>query len=309
MQNERDRLRDVLAFPASVETSESLPRSKRPVPPPPPSDGSPDLTDLSARVDRLTTLVETVLARVPETVAAPTDHESDLEEILVHIGHTLLAMQKDMTQVRDAVPEINELAIMAHVDRWFEETNSRLANDVEHLRRDIHRVDQALVQLHADIASSPASSSAVDASVGDVLSDVRQLVADMPRHVALQDPVARLDAAIIEQVEQRVATMASDVTHTLESELDSKMQRFEALSRSMMVLVGEPLDRLTEKVQHLATSRDRIEGDAPSTAQLEAAVEVLRTEGREREALLRHLLNRLEWRTGASPPPGDPASS
>ena len=48
-------------------------------------------------------------------------------------------MQKSIARFDQSPSEVQEMAIMAHVDRWFEETNSRMATDVEQVRRDHHR--------------------------------------------------------------------------------------------------------------------------------------------------------------------------
>ena len=76
------------------------------------------------------------------------------------------------------------------------------------------------------------------------------------------------------------------MSEKVDEQLAARVQRFEALSQSMMTLAGEPVEALAEKLQQLSKLSD------PAEVLVDEITE-LRREGREREALLRHLLAAL----------------
>jgi hypothetical protein len=215
---ERARLRDVLGFPESVETGDSVERPGRgratvEQPPPEPrptldepADGDETgqrLQQLTTRVEALTGLVETLFDRLEasgvgadatltaeeladiaarmvrliedrlesqterleqsltrgeaESGAAVVDESghadvSVLDDHLAMIGRSIIDMKRAITELQAAPSEMQELAILAHFDRWFEETNSRQATDVEHLRRDLHRFDEEMIEMQTTMS-------------------------------------------------------------------------------------------------------------------------------------------------------------
>jgi hypothetical protein len=276
-----------------------------------------ELADIAARMIRLIDVrLDSHTERLDDVIAALADERSramshafeadpdqppidhSIDENIALVGRAVLDVQRSIDEVRESLPDINELAIMAHVDRWFEETNARLAGDVDHIRREFHRLDQAVIEvlervthlpdrdsLSAAMASAPQTTSEL------AIDELRQLVADMPRHIALQDPVARLDASIIERLDQRMAQLSDELTRRIEEQLDARVQRFEALSQSMIALAGEPIDRITEKLSGLAAEREPAVAAARTIEELRDELAALRREGLEREALLRHMFD------------------
>ncbi|MEY2430646.1 MAG: hypothetical protein QOC92_371, partial [Acidimicrobiaceae bacterium] len=113
-----------------------------------------ELADVAARMVRLIeTRLETHTERLGQVIAELSTRGAAiaaaegganlalLDDHLSAIGRAVLDVQKSMAHLDQSPSEVQELAIMAHVDRWFEETNSRMATDVEHVRRDLHRFD------------------------------------------------------------------------------------------------------------------------------------------------------------------------
>ncbi|MEY2433113.1 MAG: hypothetical protein QOC92_2838, partial [Acidimicrobiaceae bacterium] len=263
---------------------------------------SEELADVAARMVRLIeTRLETHSERLEQVIAELSTRGAALaaaegganlallDDHLSAIGRAVLDVQKTMAHLHQSPSEVQELAIMAHVDRWFEETNSRMATDVEHVRRDLHRFDEALASVQATIASSPASPAdnedlvalrravaelparvaqllaetearrppvVIEAPETEGLSDLQRTIAELPERVALQQPVARLDAAILQQLDARLEEMTTQLMQKTEDLLASRVQRFEALSQAMMTLVGEPIDSLTDKLNELAKERE-----------------------------------------------------
>jgi hypothetical protein len=261
-----------------------------------------ELADVAARMVRLIeTRLETHTERLGQVIAELSTRGAAiaaaegganlalLDDHLSAIGRAVLDVQKSMAHLDQSPSEVQELAIMAHVDRWFEETNSRMATDVEHVRRDLHRFDEALASVQATIASSPASPAdnedlvalrravaelparvaqllaetearrppvVIEAPETEGLSDLQRTIAELPERVALQQPVARLDAAILQQLDARLEEMTTQLMQKTEDLLASRVQRFEALSQAMMTLVGEPIDSLTDKLNELAKERE-----------------------------------------------------
>lgn len=290
----------------SLHDRRSAPREPNPL-------TSHELADIAARMVRLIevrldthaerlnqVITELVEPRSPVASSSFTE-DADLGSVghnLALLGRAVVDVQRSVDHVRDSLPDVNELAIMAHVDRWFEETNARLASDVEQVRRDLHRFDQAVAELRELVGRLP-DRSALDEVLQSrpprpddhAIEELRQLVAEMPRHIALQDPVARLDNAIIGRIDERVAEMARDLAQKMEDQLAARVQRFEALSQSMIALAGEPIDRLTDKLNALAAEREPTLAAARTIEQLQSAIGALRQEGLEREALLRHVMD------------------
>jgi hypothetical protein len=131
--------------------------------------------------------------------------------------------------------------------------------------------------------------------------EVQESVARLPDQVAMQQPAARLDVAILQQLETRLEELGVQLAQKFEDELGARIQRFEALSQAMMVLVGEPVDTLLDKITQLAIEREPTIRASESIKAIEEAqvliassLSALRQDGLEREALLRHSLEKLQ---------------
>src|SRR5205085_2724291 len=167
------------------------------------------------------------------------------------------------------------------------QTNTRLAADVEHMRRDLRRYDQGLIELQSAIAELPDRqalrdlyTSLASMTAGDSFDKLRDAVTGLPEQLAIQQPVNRLDAAILQQIDARFEETADRMAEKLDDQLAARVQRFEALSQSMITLAGEPVDALSDKLQQLAKLRE-------PNVDLVEEVAALRREGLERDALLR----------------------
>jgi hypothetical protein len=321
VENVFDRV-SLLSVSPSGESTGALP-APMPMPMPMPQDGGQRFDRLIAQVSSLGALIEELFDRLgPSSEPAPLTaneladiaarmvrliearletHSERLEQVIADlatrgnavavaegganlalvndrlsmIGRAVLDVQKALAEQVHSPLEYDETAIMAHLDRWFEETNSRLAQDIEHVRRDIYKFDQAVIE-------------------------VKESVARLPDQVAMQQPAARLDVAILQQLETRLEELGVQLAQKFEDELGARIQRFEALSQAMMVLVGEPVDTLIDKVTQLAIEREPTIRASESIKAIEEAqvliassLSALRQDGLEREALLRHNLEKL----------------
>jgi type VI protein secretion system component VasK len=125
---------------------------------------------------------------------------------------------------------------------------------------------------------------AIESTVDDgSMVELSDAIAALPERVALRQPIDRLDAAIIQQIDARLEETSERMAQKLEEQLAARVQRFEALSQSMITLAGEPVEALAEKLTQLSKLSDPAD-------ELTEAISQLRREGREREALLRHPL-------------------
>jgi hypothetical protein len=173
---------------------------------------------------------------------------------------------------------VQEIAIMAHVDQWFEETNSRQATDMERMRRDLHRFGQALIEMQ----SALTGRSDDDAPLQPII----------------------LDESMLQMLDAKLSESSEGLAHKVELQLASRVQRFEALSQAMMTLVGDPVDSLSQKLSQLVRAQEGMPNVLHSIgeltqiqAQLAAAITSLRQDGVEREALLREALRKLDQLT------------
>jgi hypothetical protein len=160
---------------------------------------------------------------------------------------------------------MQDTEILAHVDRCFEETNARQATDMGHLRRDLHRLDQAIIDMKLD------------------------------------QPIARLDASILEQLRAQLEEASGELAQKFDDQLSARVQRFEALSQAMMTMVGDPVDALAATLSQLVRAQETtpnvLENMSELTqiqGQLAAAIVALRQDGLHREALLREALDKLD---------------
>jgi len=241
-----------------------------------------ELSDIAARMvrlievrleshsDRLEQMVSTLSDRPVNQIVTEdgTVDVSVIDDHMAMIGRALIDMKKSMQELEHTPDEVQELAILAHFDRWFEETNSRQANDVEHLRRDLHRFDTALIEMQARVAELPdrealrdLSSSLTQMTRESDVAALREAIGELPRQVAIEQPVARLDASIIEQLVAKLEEASEGLAAKVDEQLAARVQRFEALSQAMMTLVGDPVDALAERLNQVIRRLDAL--DAP----------------------------------------------
>jgi CRISPR/Cas system-associated protein Csm6 len=125
--------------------------------------------------------------------------------------------------------------------------------------------------------------------------------------VALQQPIARIDATILQQLDSRLTETSEELAQKVEDQLATRVQRFEALSQAMMTMVGDPVDALSAKLDKVVRAQETAPNVLHSIGeltqiqgQLAAAITSLRQEGVEREALLRAALAKLDRLTGGN---------
>ncbi|MEY2420262.1 MAG: hypothetical protein QOI95_329 [Acidimicrobiaceae bacterium] len=245
-----------------------------------------------------------------------------LDDYMAMIGRALLDMKKSIAHL-ESPADLQEMAILAHFDRWFEETNSRQATDVEHVRRDLHRFDEALIEMKTEIAELPGREALRDLyqtlsqqfyqaqlSQRDGLVELQAAVKDLPEGVALQQPIARIDATILQQLDAKLAETSEGLAQKVEALLASRVQRFEALSQAMMTMVGDPVDSLNTKLGQVVRAQEAAPNVLQSIGeltqiqgQLAMAITSLRQEGVAREALLREVLEKVDRLSGDARPP------
>jgi hypothetical protein len=211
--------------------------------------------------------------------AASTVDASVIDEHLALIGRALMDMKKTITGWDQAPSEVQELAIMAHIDRWFEDALSREATDMDHIRRDLHRLAQAVQEVQAALSGRPDDAPSV--------------------------PLLGLDEAMVELLEAKLSETSQGLADKVDLQLAARVQRFEALSQAMMTLVGDPVDSLAQRLTQLVRAQEGIPNALEAIseltqiqAQLAAAITSLRQEAAERDALLRDIAAKLDALTG-----------
>jgi hypothetical protein len=224
---------------------------------------------------------------------------------------------------------MQEMAILSHLDRWFAEKNAEQTSEAEAVRNDLRRFDQTLTELSARADELPDHQALRDLyqtlsqqfyqaqlSLRDGMVEMQEGVKGLPESVALQQPIARLDSTILQQLDAKLAETSEGLAQKVEDQLAVRVQRFEALSQAMMTLVGDPVDSLNAKLGQLVRAQDAAPNVLQSIgeltqiqAQLAAAITSLRQDGIQREVLLREALDKLDRLTGDNPPAaprGDP---
>ncbi|HEV3226872.1 MAG TPA: hypothetical protein VGZ52_08560 [Acidimicrobiales bacterium] len=253
---------------------------------------------LEAHTERLGQVIGELTTRGQAIAAAEeVQNFAMLQDHIAMIGRGVLDMQRTLSSISEAQSplEFQEMAILEHVDRWFEETNSRLASDVAQIRRDFHRFDQTILEVRDLVGDGPHVERRDRSEMLELLEE-----ASGERLGSGSVPVARLDDTALERLDARLEEVGLHLTQKIDDGLAARLQRFEALSQAMITLVGDPVDALTEKLQQLAHEREpglraaqSIQAIEAAQVQIAANLSALRHEGLEREALLRHALNRL----------------
>jgi hypothetical protein len=266
-----------------------------------------ELADIAARMVRMIeTRLQTHSERLEQVIAELTTRGNAIA--MAEGGANLAAVNDRLAMIGRAVLELQQ-TVAGQVQAPLE-VQARDVSPLEVSRRDMKPVDvQALEgqqtaifsRLTADIEQIQQDMNRVDQTVIEMNESMTRL----PEQVAMQQPVARLDASILQQLETRLEELGTQLAQKLDDELGSRMQRFEALSQAMMVLVGEPVDKLIEKVNALAREREPAIRASESIKAIEEAqvliattVSALRQDTLEREALLRHTLEKMERLTG-----------
>lgn len=257
---------------------------------------------LEVHGERIEQHIRGVAAMIPTEIAldpASKAHLGHLEDQIMELARSVLDVKQQVAAITPA--DLDLSPVTTQLEDRFEQADARLATDLEYLRRDMRRNDQMLLEMQSRLAEMPDRQSlrelytglaqAIDHAAHDgSLSEVSDAIAALPERIALQQPVDRLDAAIIQQIDARLEASAEQMAQKLEEQLAARVQRFEALSQSMMKLAGEPVEALAEKLTQLSKLTDPAD-------KLGEEIAALRREGREREALLRHLLDSMS--TGA----------
>ena len=264
-------------------------------------------SELKAHSNHLDDVVAQLAARpvevVAEGVVTPPVDLSAIEEHLTAIGRAILELRTTLT------------------DRESQAQEQRLQ---------LQRFDQALIDASARMAELPDRQALRDLyqslsqqffqsqqSVRDGLVEVQETVSALPTQIAMQDPIARLDATILQQLDMRLAETSEGLAQKVDDQLSSRVQRFEALSQAMMTLVGDPVDSLAARLGDVVRAQSNpnvLQAIGELTqiqAQLASALASLRKDGLERDALLRNALEKLD-RLAADerrPPPVDPPPS
>jgi hypothetical protein len=116
-----------------------------------------------------------------------------------------------------------------------------------------------------------------------------------------QYATARLDASIVQQVTAQLEATSEVLAEKLEEQLASRVQRFEALSQAMMTMVGDPVDSLSSKLAQVVRAQEAAPNLLQSIGeltqiqgQLASAIGSLRQDALERDALLRHAIEKLD---------------
>ncbi len=214
-----------------------------------------DLSELAGRVDRLSLRVEAVAALVENL----TDH-------LAAPRAAAPLTSEDLADIAARMVRLIESRLQTHDDRLVETISQLFGElDVEEIDLTESKDQLALIDDHL-------------ALVGRAVLEVKN---------AVSSSGGTYDRAVLQQVTDRLEEASVRVAERVDEQLATRVQRFEALSQSMMSLVGDPIDALTERIQELTHLRE------PSAALLEQ-ITALRQEGLEREALLRHVVARLE---------------
>jgi chromosome segregation ATPase len=250
---------------------------------------------LEVQSERIEQSIRGVAARIPTEIAldpASKAHLAQLEEQIIELAKGVLDVKQQVAGI--VPPELDLSPVTIQIDDRFEQVNSRWATDLDYLRRDLRRNDQMLLEMQSRLADMPDRNSlrelytglmqAIESTVDDgSMVELSDAIAALPERVALRQPIDRLDAAIIQQIDARLEETSERMAQKLEEQLAARVQRFEALSQSMITLAGEPVEALAEKLTQLSKLSDPAD-------ELTEAISQLRREGREREALLRHLL-------------------
>ena len=202
-----------------------------------------ELADIAARMVRLIEVrLETHSERLEQVMATTTRGTESgatgggadlglIDDHIAMIGRAIIDVKQSIQQLEySRRPRYKRRQSSTHFNRRFEETNSRQATDVEHIRRDMHRFNEALIEMQATMA-------------------------ELPERVALQQPVGRLDASILQQLEARLTETSEGLTQKVDDLLAARVQRFEALSQAMMTLVGDPVDSLSSKPRNSCEPR------------------------------------------------------
>ena len=246
-----------------------------PDPLPPQAQLAEQVDELTKRVNTLTIAVDRLADRVGAEVGTPQVDVAELDNHIALIARNIQHLRTAMDEREDSPLDFQEMAILQQIEQWFEDTNTRMAEDVERVKRDLYRFDQAILEMQERLAA-------------------------LPEQVIMQQPAARLDQAIIAQIEQRLEEATRRLADDIHEQLTQRLVRFEALSQATMSLVGEPIDKLTAKLNDLAEQRepaiaaaDRITAIEQAQVLMATSIAALRQDSLEREALLRHVLDTL----------------
>jgi hypothetical protein len=277
------------------------------------------LADLSARPAR------------SEDDDAPSPGLRTIDERLAMLGRAVLDIKKSLGDM-ESPSDLQEMAILAHLNRAFDEVNTLHGVQVEQQRQELQRVDEALSGAIARLAELPDREALRDLyqtltqqfyqaqlSMRDGVVELHNTVQAIPEQVAMQQPLGRLDATIIQQLDMRLAETSEGLAQKVDDQLASRVQRFEALSQAMMTLVGDPVDSLSAKLGELLRAQGNpnvLQAIGELTqiqAHLASALASIRQDGVERDALLHQALEKLDQliseRRDHRPPPGDPPPS
>jgi hypothetical protein len=261
---------------------------------------------------------------------APSPGLRTIDERLAMLGRAVVDIQQSLSERGQSDPQ--GVANVANVDRTLEEMSTRHEARAEEQGHDLQRLDQRLLDLAARMTELPDRQALRDLhqslsqqfyqaqlSTRDGLSEVQSYMQALPEQVAMQQPIGRLDASILQQLDMRMAETSEGLAQKLDDQLSARVQRFEALSQAMIALVGDPVDSLSSRLADLL----RVQGNphvleaigelTQIQAQLASAIASMRQDGLERDALLREALEKLDHLTGEAqddrPPRSDPPPS
>lgn len=264
LEAERQRLREVLAFPDAVEPTPA--RERQPdvaeleseaVATP---EASSEVDSLTRRIDQLTERVATLTSVVEALLDAPpaahapvpftADEFTDVAAHMVHMVDTRLEAQAKRTEQLVA-----DLATRGKAIEAIEEN------------KNFARMDDHLAMISRAVLEAQAEVKALRETIGNATSSVTG------------GGGASLDVAVVHALDARYEEIATQLIEKMDDTLSARMQRFETLSQAMIALVGEPIDMLTTKLQQLATERE---------ATIDA-VESLRAMAETQQRILRRL--------------------
>lgn len=242
-----------------------------------PAEGGLSIEQLADVAARMVHIIETRLAdhreqlelKFGEAAAGspmgaaldPRAHLAQIDDQLALLGRTLMEVKTAVVDLERPVGDTHAAAMGTQVGLWFEETNARVASELEHLRAAVEHNDWLVLDLVAKVQGLPDHESL--RGVGELrgagdepVRELRAAVDELREQMSAQTPVHRLDTEILQQIDVRLEEMGEQLAGKVEDQLAARVQRFEALSQSMMLLVGEPIDQLTAKLQELARTRD-----------------------------------------------------
>jgi hypothetical protein len=255
-----------------------------------------------------------------------------IDERLAMLGRAVLEIKQSLSELPPPSSDMQEIAIVSHLDRAFEEMGALHAAQTEQQRLDVQRLDHAVNEMAARMIEVPDRQALRDLyqtlsqqffqaqlSMRDDLNELQTTVTTLPEKVAMQQPIGRLDATILQQLDLRLAETSEGLAQKMDDQLAARVQRFEALSQAMMTLVGDPVDSLSSRLADLLRAQGNphvLQAIGELTqiqAQLASALASMRQDGLERDALLREALEKLDRLSGEvrdrRPQPGDPPAS